>query len=325
MKYFFTNLIIAACAITMWSCNHNSNNSQAQIPIDDEPIVKEAGKIIEFPEKSTQIKIFATEIVKRQSGTINFSAPATVVGRVHKSDDPANGNIILFYTTDLTNVYSTYLQNQTLKKTAKINFDRVNDLFKHGATTGKELNDASSELLNIQTSLAGNEATLRESGLSPENLNTSQIGTTWLICDLPESELNLIKKGQRQNLTFPSFPNETFSANVDIIADVMDAQTRKIRIRLSMLDKSDKIRPGMFAEVSFESTHKGIMVSAQSVISANARYYVFVKKSANTFERREVKPSTENDGLIEIANGLNEGEEIVSSNVYLLKGIDLGI
>jgi len=199
MKHLFSKLTIIIYLIAFWGCVQNYQNTEVQDPTEAEPVVKEAGKIIEFPEKSTQIKIFATEIVKRQIGTINFSAPATVVGRVHKSDDPANGNIILFYTTDLTNVYSTYLQNQTLKKTAKINFDRVNDLFKHGATTGKDLNDASSELLNIQTSLAGNEATLRESGLSPENLNTSQIGTTWLICDLPESELNLIKKGQRQN------------------------------------------------------------------------------------------------------------------------------
>ena len=325
MKSLLLRTLIAALIITLYSCGQSHPNITTQNPEEAEPIVKEGGKLIEFAPTSSQIKIFATEQVKRQIGAINFSAPATVVGKVHRSDDPVSGNIILFYSVDLTNIYSTYLQNKTLKKTAKINFDRVSDLFKHGAATGKDLNDASSELLNIQTSLAGNEAVLRESGLNPENLNTSQLGTVWLICDLPESELNMIKKGQKQNLTFTSFPNETFSANVDIIADVMDAQTRKIRIRLSMYDKSDKIRPGMFAEVSFESMHNGIMVSSQSVISANARYYVFVKKSANVFERREVKLSSEDNGLIEIANGLSEGEEIVSSNVYLLKGIDIGI
>jgi len=316
---------LIACLFLAGCGSHQENKVVRTEATEAEPQVREDGKYVEFPEASKKIAIFKSEKAENMKLNLSFSAPANVIGRVHLSSGSDLKKIILFDSPDLTNVYSTYLQNVTLLKTAKINFDRVTDLFKNGAATGKELNDASTEMLNIQTSLASSEAQLRESGLNPENLNNAPLGTVWLICDLPESELNTVKKGQKYNLLFPSFPNEIFVANIDVIADVMNSQTRKIRVRLSLSDTQSKIRPGMYAQVNFEAPHEGLMVQKKSVISANARYYVFVKKSTSTFERREVAISSEAGDYIEIAGGVAVGEEIISENVYLLKAIDMGI
>ncbi|MCE1199488.1 MAG: efflux RND transporter periplasmic adaptor subunit [Marinilabiliales bacterium] len=296
-----------------------------QMVSEAEPLVKEDGRIVQFPEGSTRIALFKTFRIENKKMMLSLSAPANVVGRVHLSSGKPGGKIILFDTPDLTAIYSTYLQNMTLQKTARINFDRVTDLYQHGAATGKELNDASTELLNLETSLASGEAQLRELGLNPENLNKAPNGTVWLICDLPESEWNTVKKGQKYNLLFPSFPNEVFVANIDVIADVMNSQTRKIKVRLSLQDPGEKIRPGMYAQVNFEAPHEGLMVPRKAVFSTNARYYLFVGRDARTFERREVSISSETGDFIEIAGGVKEGEQVVSDNVYLLKGIDLGI
>ena len=314
-----TCLLLSACG------THTENKAIRQEVAESEPQVREDGKYIEFPEASKKITIFKSEKAENKKLNLSFSAPANVVGRVHLSSGKELKKIILFDSPDLTSIYSTYLQNVTLLKTARINFDRVTDLFKNGAATGKELNDASTEMLNIQTSLASSEAQLRELGLNPENLNNAPLGTVWLICDLPESELNTVKRGQKYNLLFPSFPNEVFVAKIEVIADVMNSQTRKIRVRLSLSDTQTRIRPGMYAQVNFEALHEGLMVLKKSVISANARYYVFVKKSNTIFERREVAISSEAGDYIEIAGGVGVGEAVVSENVYLLKAIDMGI
>ena len=81
----------------------------------------------------------------------------------------------------------------------------------------------------------------------------------------------------------------------------------------------------MYAQVNFEALHEGMMVPKKAVISANARYYVFIKKSPVLFERREVSISSEAGDYIEISRGITVGEAVVSENVYLLKGIDMGI
>jgi len=328
MNQQLKNIIILLLGVSLLGqgCNdHAAKKSDQQATVEPEPLVKEDGKYVEFPVNSKKVEIFKSEVAADKKLILSFSAPANVIGRVHLSGGTTSNKIILFDSPDLTNVYSTYLQNVTLLKTAKINFDRVTDLYKNGAATGKEFNDASSEMLNIETSLASSEAQLRESGLNPENLNNAPLGTVWLISDLPESELNTIKKGQKYNLLFPSFPNEIFVANIDVIADVMNSQTRKIRVRLSLSDSQNKIRPGMYAQVNFEALHEGLMVPKRAVISANARYYVFIKKSSVLYERREVMISSETGDYIEISGGVNVGEEVVSENVYLLKGIDMGI
>ena len=322
-KLLITSLML--CLLFSACSRHQNKKENPQTNSEAEPVVREDGKFIEFPSDSKKPGIFKTEKAEIRKLTMSFSAPANVVGRVHFSGGSTQNKLILFDSPDLTNVYSTYLQNVTLLKTAKINFDRVTDLYKNGAATGKEFNDVSSEMLNIQTSLASSEAQLRESGLNPENLNNAPYGTVWLICDLPESELNTVKKGQKYNLLFPSFPNQVFVANIDVIADVMNSQTRKIRVRLSLSDKQNNIRPGMYAQVNFDTLHEGLMVPKKAVISTNARYYVFVKLRSALFERREVSISSETGDYIEIAGGVNVGDEVVSENVYLLKAIDMGI
>lgn len=322
------NFLILGIVLLLFlmGCNNHQNQGESKLTNQEpDPVVKEDGKYVEFPVNSTKTSIFLTTQADYKKLTLSFSAPANVVGRVHSSNRSVKHKIILFDSPDLTNIYSSYLQNITLLKSAKINFDRVTDLYKNGAATGKELNDVTSEMLNIETSLASSEAQLRESGLHPENLNSAPMGTVWLICDLPESELNTIKRGQKYNLLFPSFPNEIFLANIDVVADVMNSQTRKIRVRLSLQDHQDKIRPGMYAQVNFEAPHEGLMIPKKAVISANATYYVFVKNGPALFERREVSISSETADFIEIAGGLNSGESVVYENVYLLKGIDMGI
>ncbi|MDP4210641.1 MAG: efflux RND transporter periplasmic adaptor subunit [Bacteroidota bacterium] len=320
MRSLYLFIIITIFAA---GCHSKTETRQALLLTSEpDPELKDGGKLIEFPANSKQLQLFTTISTDNRQFQMSLSAPASVVGRVEKSG--ANP-LIVFDAPDITGVYSAFIQNESLAKTARINFDRVNDLYKNGAATGKEFNDASSELMTVQTSLAENEARLREAGLNPESLKKAGKGTIWLICDLPESELNLVKKGQKYDLKFPSFPGETFSANIDVIADVMNTQTRKIKVRLSMVDKQERIRPGMYAEVKFEAPHKGLMIPKKAVISANARYYVFIKKTANVFERREVTLSSEAGDYIEISGGLKTGETVVTSNVYLLKGIDLGI
>jgi len=313
---FIITLLLAGCQ------SKTSQQPSAPLISEPDPELKDGGKYIEFPAHSKQIQLFTTIKTDNKKFQMSLSAPASVIGRVHKS---GGRSLILFDSPDITGVYSAYMQNKSLDKTARINLERIKDLYKNGAATGKEFNDASAELMSVQTSMAENEARLREAGLNPESLNRASVGTVWMICDLPESELNLIKKGQKYDLKFPSFPNESFTANIDVVADVMDTQTRKLKVRLSLFDWQERIRPGMYAEVKFEAPHQGLMIPKKAVISANARYYVFVKNSANVFERREVALSSEAGDYIEIASGLKIGDEIVTNNVYLLKGIDLGI
>jgi membrane fusion protein, heavy metal efflux system len=290
-----------------------------------EPQIRENGTWIEFPAGSTHAGLFEGSTVDEKTLTFRFTAPAAVVARVKRFSGLGSPRLILFDTPELSGLYSSYLQSETQLKTKKINFERLKDLLAHGACTGKEVEDASAEQRNLETTMAENEAKLHETGLDPEGLSAAAPGTVWLICDLPEAELNLIRRGQNYKLEFPSFPAESVSARIDAVAEVLNTQTRKIRLRLSLADPAERIRPGMFAKVLFELPHRGLMVPKTAVICANARFYVFIRHTDLRFERREVSLSTEVGDFIEISSGIEARDAIVDRHVELLKGLSLGL
>ncbi|MGD0782268.1 MAG: efflux RND transporter periplasmic adaptor subunit [Candidatus Aminicenantales bacterium] len=324
-----TTCILAALALAaaLSACRkaQSADPAALQPEAEPEPQVRDSGGWIEFPAGSVHARLFEGTAVDEKNLTFRFTAPAAVVARVKRSSGPGSSRLILFDTPELSGLYSSYIQSDIQLKTKKTNFERLKDLLAHGACTGKEVEDASAELRNLETTLAENEAKLHETGLDPDGLNAAAPGTVWLICDLPEAELNLIRRGQAYKLEFPSFPAESVSARIDGVAEVLNTQTRKIRLRLSLPDPAERIRPGMYAKVLFELPHRGLMVPKTAVFCANARFYVFVRHSDLIFERREVSLSTEVGDFIEIAGGIDTRDVIVDQHVELLKGLSLGL
>jgi membrane fusion protein, heavy metal efflux system len=324
-----TSLVLAAILVLgpIAACRKNAPADPASLrPAgEDEPRVRENGAWIEFPAGSAHAILFSGSAADEKTLNFRFDAPAAVVARVKRSSGPGSYRLVLFDTPELSGLYSSFLQSDIQLKTKKTNFERLKDLLAHGACTGKEVEDASAELRNLETTLAENEAKLHETGLDPEGLNAASPGTVWLICDLPEAELNLIRRGQTYKLEFPSFPAESVSARIDAVAEVVNTQTRKIRVRLSLPDPSERIRPGMYAKVLFELPHRGLMVPKTAVFCANARFYVFVRHSESLFERREVSISTEVGDFIEIAGGIGAADTVVNRHVELLTGLSLGL
>ncbi len=291
----------------------------------DPPKIQEGGKFIEFSSKHPQLALFGYSLVKRIEIDIDLKAPATVIGKVKNAERIGGQPLVLFASPELTGTYSAYIQNLLSIQVAKTNYNRTKDLYEHGASTGKELNDTSTELFARETNLAENEAKLRREGFSPGDMKGAKTGTVWLVSDLPETEINVLRKGLKCKLEFPSLPGESFDGTIEALAEVLNIETRKARTRIILLDKDDKIRPGMYGKVKFQVSHNGLMVPKNSVFSYNARYYVFIKKTGTVFERREVEISSETDELIEIERGLEIEESIIDSNVILLKGLSIGI
>ncbi len=280
---------------------------------------KVEGNLITFPEVGKHTSIFKTVIANDTTTEIELKAPATVIARCK-----APGQII-FQNPELTSIYSTYIQNLSVLSLTQTNYDRIKDLYDNGAATGKEFNEATGQLFLVKNTILENEVKLEEAGLHPSELKNAVTGTVWLISDLPETELNMIQKGKKCDMDFPSYPSSSFSATIQDIAQVLNIETRKVRVRLVMQDKGNNFRPGMYAKASFHVTHAGMMMPRAAILSVNANYYVFIKKAPNVFECREVIISTETAGRIEIADGIKDDEEVVISHTYLLKGIIFGI
>ncbi len=303
------------------------------------PQVSENGKKIMFPNTGTMV-FFETEALGTTTLNADITAPAKVAATIVKSEEGASQNIVLFENPDLAGNYTlliqhliniNQIQNVTLKK-MEIELERVKDLSTHGAATGKDLLDAQSAVSMEQTNLANeraaiieHETKLKAGGFQPELMQKASAGTAYIICDLPENQLSKVKEGSNCIIQFTSFPNEKFTGKIDDVADMIDQSTRMVKLRVSIDNNNGKLKAGMFATVSFGvSEGNTINVSKNSVITVQAKNYVFIKTSANTFERKEVEIGNQIGERIIIFSGLKNGDAIAVKGVMQLKGLSFG-
>jgi Cu(I)/Ag(I) efflux system membrane fusion protein len=75
----------------------------------------------------------------------------------------------------------------------------------------------------------------------------------------------------------------------------------------------------MYVTVVFEvHTSKGLAVPGESVIHSGSAAHVFVRRSDGGFELRRVATGWRTGGLVQVVEGLQAGEAVARSGVFLL-------
>ena len=151
----------------------------------------------------------------------------------------------------------------------------------------------------------------------------ADLSSMWMIADVQESELGLIRPGQAVKATFAAFPGRTFEGSVDFIYPMLASDTRTARIRIVMPNRDLALRAEMFASATIEtsaasSAETVLTVPDSAVIDSGVRQVVLIKKGEGRFAPQVVKVGARGDGTIQILDGLAEGEIVVTSANFLI-------
>jgi Cu(I)/Ag(I) efflux system membrane fusion protein len=144
----------------------------------------------------------------------------------------------------------------------------------------------------------------------------------WVIAEVAESDIADVKVGNPATVTLRAFPNAPREGLVTFIyPEMMKPATRTISLRIELPNPDGDLRPGMYADVVFQTSTEeppAIVVPASAVIDSGASEVVLVAKGEGRFEPRDVKLGRRDDSYIEILNGVEEGEEVVTSATFLI-------
>jgi multidrug efflux pump subunit AcrA (membrane-fusion protein) len=82
-----------------------------------------------------------------------------------------------------------------------------------------------------------------------------------------------------------------------------------------------KLKPGMFADLTIELSQNGaaVVVPAEAVLDDGGGHLVFIRIDGRRFEPRHVTIGTREGGFVEIASGVDAGEEVVTNGNFQLK------
>jgi len=141
-----------------------------------------------------------------------------------------------------------------------------------------------------------------------------------LRADIPESSAAAVRKGQTMTLTVEAFPGRTFTGRIVRIGPSLNEQTRALTVEAEVGNSGGQLRPGMFAKSKLITAKDApaTMIPARAIITVAGLSKVFVVENGKAVERI-VKTGVSDGDLIEIIEGIREGEIVATSNADKLQ------
>lgn len=149
----------------------------------------------------------------------------------------------------------------------------------------------------------------------------SDLSSLWVVVELDEAYLSLVRAGRPVAIRVAAYPGETFRGTVSFIADAVSPETRRVTVRATVPNRDRRLKPEMFATVSL-ATHEprtALLVPRAAIQSMDGTPAVFVAGSDGRFVPRRVTVGAEAGGRVEVTTGLSAGERVVASGGFALK------
>jgi Cu(I)/Ag(I) efflux system membrane fusion protein len=144
------------------------------------------------------------------------------------------------------------------------------------------------------------------------------LSNIWVLADVYENEIRHVKVGSPATLTLKAMPGTEYQGKVAFIDPFVDPKTRSVKVRISFSNPGD-IKPDMFGEVVLKSpSRQALRVPVDAIIDSGTRSVVFVAQGNGKFLPREVHMGTSDGEMVEIVQGLEEGEKVVTRANFLV-------
>jgi membrane fusion protein, heavy metal efflux system len=256
---------------------------------------------------------------------------------------------------DFTAAQNDYFKARSAVDLAERTLSRQRDLYEHGIAAKREIEQSENDNAVAKSELSRTANRLRTLGLDPERaqfgrpmtvyspvagrvvdmsvavgefrndatapmMTIADLSTVWLTANVQEKDATRIFVGQKVDAQFPAFPQEPFKGTVLFIGDLLDPDTRAIKVRIALPNPDGRLKPGMFATVGFSQAVREIVaVPTTAVFEDGDTPVVFVETQPWTFQRRAVVVESRQGDLTLLKSGLSVGARVVSADGLLIK------
>ncbi len=147
----------------------------------------------------------------------------------------------------------------------------------------------------------------------------ADLSELWVVADIYENELAMVKQGEKARITLSYFPDKEFSSRIDYIYPSISGTTRTAKVRFEIPNYGGRLKPQMYTniEVKIDLGSK-LSVPDDAVIDTGTRQIVYVDKGEGNFEPREVMLGMRSEGMREVIRGLKADEKVAASATFLI-------
>jgi cobalt-zinc-cadmium efflux system membrane fusion protein len=259
---------------------------------------------------------------------------------------------------DVSGAYQTYLKAENDERLARVQFERAQTLYDHGAIAKSALEQADDTEADAKADLTAATEQLRLLGIDkdhpsgivditapisgvitdqqvtnaagvqglsgPNPFTISDLSYVWVICDVYENDLDAVRVGDTADIRLNAYPNEVLKGRVDNILPILDPNIRTAKVRLEVKNPG-QMRIGMFVTATFygKAAEMHSAVPANAVLHLHDREWVYTPLGGGHFKRVEVVtgnmlPNKQQ----EIVSGIKPGEQVVSNALDLQNTVE---
>ncbi|CAM4378017.1 MAG: Multidrug resistance protein MdtA [Legionellaceae bacterium] len=301
------------------------------------PTVVETAKV---KSQDWQEKITATGTLSAKQGAILRSE---IVGRITQiyfqpGQEVKQGALLIDINPGI--LEGDYQSKEAQLKLNRINYQRARDLYSKQLYPKAELDKQYAALKMAEADLMGSLAKLTQAkirapfpgkvGLNKVNIgdyvsvgqdlvSIQLINPMRIDFDIPETYVSQLALGQKVSLKIANKLNETFEGKVTGIDTVIQPKTRSISVRAEMMNNTQSLLPGAFAEVILYlgSKHSMLTVPQQAIFYDQGKPFLF-KIGQDKAIKTEVKLGHRIDNDILIENGISDNDEIITAGQFKL-------
>jgi cobalt-zinc-cadmium efflux system membrane fusion protein len=156
---------------------------------------------------------------------------------------------------------------------------------------------------------------------TPVNLFViADLSTMWVVADVYEPDVARVRLGQAVTVTLPCCPGERFEGKVTYIADSVDPQTRTLKVRVVVPNRGRALKAEMFVKVALDTGAARVLAVPQSAVHRDGgKPFLLVEHAKGEYERRPVGLGSDLGEWVEVVNGVDPRESIVTTGGILLK------
>ena len=150
-------------------------------------------------------------------------------------------------------------------------------------------------------------------------MTIADLSTVWISADVPESLIRVVDIREAIEVSLYAYPGEVFRGRVMRIADVVDPQTRTVKVQAEIANPNGRLRPEMFGQIRHSHGARSMpAVPAGAVAQLAGKAVVWVEESAGVFRPVEVEPGPRQGDWVAIASGVAAGDRVVTDGVMLI-------
>lgn len=148
----------------------------------------------------------------------------------------------------------------------------------------------------------------------------ADLSKVWVVAQVKERDIRFIHEGNDMDIQISAFPGKTVRGIVYHIDELVDEETRSIKV-LSVCDnKEGLLKLGMYTTVHFLDKPADCMtVPEKALLQSDKDSYVFVQVAEKVFVRTPVETEEGKNGRVVVTVGLKQGDKIIGEGGYYLK------